>query len=109
MTPGVRPLIAGNWKMHGTLREAAAQLGSWRVGGTILYVTLEPCAMCAGAIAHARIARLYYGAADAKGGAVEHGPRFFAQPTCHHRPEVYSGIGGAQAGELLRNFFRDRR
>lgn len=65
--------------------------------------------MCAGAIAHARIARLYYGAADPKGGAVEHGPRFFGQPTCHHRPEIYSGIGEEEGGALLRDFFKERR
>jgi len=91
------------------IREAARHLGRDRLEDCDLWVTLEPCAMCAGAIAHARIARLYYGASDPKGGAVEHGPRFFAQPTCHHRPEVYSGIGEAQAGELLRAFFRERR
>jgi tRNA(adenine34) deaminase len=91
------------------IREAARLLGRERLEDCDLWVTLEPCAMCAGAIAHARIARLYYGAADAKGGAVEHGPRYFTQPTCHHRPEVYSGIGEAEAGELLRRFFRDRR
>lgn len=91
------------------IREAAAKLGRERLEDCDLWVTLEPCAMCAGAIAHARIARLYYGAADPKGGAVEHGPRFFAQPTCHHRPEIYSGIGEGEAGELLREFFAARR
>ncbi|MBO9622261.1 MAG: nucleoside deaminase [Sphingomonas sp.] len=91
------------------IREGARLLGRERLEDCDLWVTLEPCAMCAGAIAHARIARLYYGASDPKGGAVEHGPRFFAQPTCHHRPEVYPGIGEAEAGELLRGFFRDRR
>ena len=91
------------------LRETARLLGRDRLEDCDLWVTLEPCAMCAGAIAHARIARLYYGASDPKGGAVEHGPRFFAQPTCHHRPEIYSGIGEAEAGALLRDFFRDRR
>jgi tRNA(adenine34) deaminase len=91
------------------IRAAARQLGRDRLEECDLWVTLEPCAMCAGAIAHARIARLYYGAADPKGGAVEHGPRFFAQPTCHHHPEVYSGIGEAEAGDLLRTFFRERR
>jgi tRNA(adenine34) deaminase len=91
------------------IRGAARALGRDRLEDCDLWVTLEPCAMCAGAIAHARIARLYYGAPDPKGGAVENGPRFFAQPTCHHRPEVYPGIGEEEAGELLRNFFRERR
>lgn len=91
------------------IREAARLLGSDRLEDCDLWVTLEPCAMCAGAIAHARIARLYYGAADPKGGAVEHGPRFFGQPTCHHRPDIYSGIGEEEAGGLLRDFFRERR
>ena len=91
------------------IREAAAKLGRERLEDCDLYVTLEPCAMCAGAIAHARIRRLYYGAADPKGGAVEHGPRLFAQPTCHHRPEVYAGIGEGEAAGLLRAFFKARR
>ncbi|MEH3157653.1 MAG: nucleoside deaminase [Sphingomonas taxi] len=91
------------------IREAAARLGRDRLEDAELWVTLEPCAMCAGAIAHARIARLYYGASDPKGGAVEHGPRLFAQPTVHHRPEVYGGIGEAEAAGLLRDFFRARR
>lgn len=91
------------------IRAAAAALGSDRLEGCDLFVTLEPCAMCAGAIAHARIARLYYGAGDPKGGAVEHGPRFFAQPTCHHRPEVYGGILEGEAADLLRTFFSARR
>ena len=91
------------------IREGAALLGRERLEDCDLWVTLEPCAMCAGAIAHARIARLYYGAPDPKGGAVEHGPRFFAQPTCHHRPEVYPGVGEREAAELLRGFFRERR
>ena len=91
------------------IRAAAATLGRDRLEDCDLWVTLEPCAMCAGAIAHARIARLYYAASDAKGGAVEHGPRFFAQPTCHHRPEVYAGIGEGEAARLLRDFFVDRR
>ncbi|MEG3089152.1 nucleoside deaminase [Sphingomonas sp. PB4P5] len=91
------------------IRAAAATLGSDRLEDCDLWVTLEPCAMCAGAIAHARIARLYYGAEDAKGGAVAHGARFFTQPTCHHRPEVYSGIGEDEAGALLRAFFAARR
>jgi tRNA(adenine34) deaminase len=80
-----------------------------RLEGCELWVTLEPCAMCAGAIAHARIGKLYYGASDAKGGAVEHGARVFEQPQCLHRPEVYAGIGEAQAAELLQGFFRQRR
>jgi tRNA(adenine34) deaminase len=91
------------------IREAAAALGRDRLEDCDLWVTLEPCAMCAGAIAHARIARVYYGAPDPKGGAVEHGPRFFAQPTCHHRPEVYGGIGERESAELLRQFFVERR
>ena len=91
------------------IREAARLLARERREDCDLWVTLEPCAMCAGAIAHARIARLYYGAADPKGGAVEHGARLFAQPTCHHRPEVYGGIGEAAAGALLRAFFAGRR
>lgn len=91
------------------IRRAAEALGQEKLEGCELWVTLEPCAMCAGAIAHARIARLYYGAADPKGGAVEHGARIFAQPQCLHRPEVYSGIGEAEAAGLLRDFFRARR
>jgi len=91
------------------LRAAAAALGSERLEGCELWVTLEPCAMCAGAIAHARIARLYYGAADAKGGAVEQGARVFDQPQCLHRPEVYSGMGAEEAAGLLRTFFAERR
>lgn len=91
------------------IRAAAEALGRDRLEDCDLWVTLEPCAMCAGAIAHARIARLYYGAPDPKGGAVEHGPRFFAQPTCHHRPEVYAGIGEGEAAALLRDFFAARR
>lgn len=91
------------------IRAAAQALGGDRLSDCELWVTLEPCAMCAGAIAHARIARLYYGAPDPKGGAVEHGPRFFAQPTCHHRPDVYSGIGEGEAAGLLRDFFQQRR
>lgn len=91
------------------IREAAAALGRERLEDCDLWVTLEPCAMCAGAIAHARIARLYYAAPDAKGGAIEHGPRIFAQPTIHHRPEIYAGIGEAEAADLLRRFFADRR
>jgi tRNA(adenine34) deaminase len=91
------------------LRRAAAALGSERLEGCELWVTLEPCAMCAGAIAHARIARLYYGASDPKGGAVEHGARVFKQPQCLHRPEVYVGIGEEPAAALLHEFFAARR
>jgi len=91
------------------IREAAHKLGRDRLEDCDLWVTLEPCAMCAGAISHARIGRLYYAAADPKGGAVEHGPRFFGQPTCHHRPEIYSGIGEVEAANMLREFFRERR
>ena len=91
------------------LRMAAAALGTPRLDGCDLWVTLEPCAMCAGAIAIARIARLYFGAPDPKGGAVLNGPRLFGQPTCHHAPEIYSGIGEGEAGELLRRFFAERR
>jgi tRNA(adenine34) deaminase len=91
------------------MREAAAALGTDRLVGCDLWVTLEPCAMCAGAMAHARIARLYYGASDPKGGAVENGPKLFEQPTVHHRPEVYGGICGDEAGEMLRAFFAGRR
>jgi len=91
------------------IRAAGIKLGSQRLGECDLWVSLEPCAMCAGAISHARIRRLYYAADDPKGGAVDHGPRFFSQPTCHHRPEVYGGIGGAEAGVMLRNFFAARR
>lgn len=91
------------------IRMAAEVLGEERLIGCDLYVTLEPCAMCAGAIAHARIARLYYAASDPKGGAVEHGARVFDQPQCLHHPEVYCGMGEAEAAELLRGFFRERR
>lgn len=91
------------------IRAAAAALGSERLEDCDLYVTLEPCAMCAGAIAFARIRRLYYGAADPKGGAVDNGVKFFASPTCHHRPEVYGGIDERHAGALLRAFFKERR
>ncbi|HYG30355.1 MAG TPA: nucleoside deaminase [Allosphingosinicella sp.] len=91
------------------MRAAAAALGVPRLDGCDLWVTLEPCAMCAGAVALARIGRLYFAAPDPKAGAVLHGPRLFAQPTCHHAPEIYGGIGESEAGELLRAFFRDRR
>jgi len=91
------------------IRQAAAALGDDRLTDCDLYVTLEPCAMCAGAISHARIARLYYAASDPKGGAVEHGARVFEQAQCLHAPEVYSGMGESEAAELLRGFFRERR
>jgi tRNA(adenine34) deaminase len=91
------------------IRQACAELGSERLADCDLYVTLEPCAMCAAAISLARIKRLYFGAADPKGGAVEHGPRFFQQPTCHHAPEVIGGIGEARASALLKAFFAARR
>lgn len=91
------------------IRRAAQVLGKDRLDGCELWVTLEPCAMCAGAIAHARIARLYYGASDAKGGAVEQGARVFDQPQCLHRPEIYAGMGEEEAVEILRVFFRQRR
>jgi tRNA(adenine34) deaminase len=91
------------------IRQAAQALGSERLTDCDLYVTLEPCTMCAGAISFARIRRLYYGAADPKGGAVDNGVRFFASPTCHHRPEVYAGIGESEASALLKDFFAARR
>lgn len=91
------------------IRAAAQTLGNERLDGCELWVTLEPCAMCAGAIVHARIAKVYYAAPDPKGGAVEHGARVFEQEQCLHRPEVYSGMGEAEAAKLLRGFFRDRR
>jgi tRNA(adenine34) deaminase len=91
------------------IRAAGAKLGSERLEDCDLYVTLEPCAMCAGAIAFARIRRLYYGAADPKGGAVDNGVKFFASPTCHHRPEVYGGMAEAEASVLLKDFFKERR
>ncbi len=91
------------------IRAACAALGNERLTGCDLYVTLEPCAMCAAAISFARIRRLYFGADDPKGGAVEHGPRFFGQATCHHAPEVYGGIGEVRARALLKDFFRARR
>jgi tRNA(adenine34) deaminase len=91
------------------IRQAAAALGSERLVDCDLYVTLEPCAMCAAAISFARIRRLYYGAADPKGGAVENGVRYFGSATCFHRPEVYGGIGETEASELLKDFFRARR
>jgi len=91
------------------IRVAAAKLGSARLVDCDLHVTLEPCPMCAQAISFARLRRVYYGASDPKGGGVEHGPRIFTQPTCHHRPEVYPGIAEQEAGELLRAFFKARR
>ena len=91
------------------IRAAAAALGQERLEGCDLWVTLEPCAMCAGAIAHARIARVYYAASDPKGGAVEHGARVFDHPQCLHRPEVYSGMGEDVAAEMLRGFFKAKR
>jgi tRNA(adenine34) deaminase len=91
------------------IRAATIALGSERLADCDLYVTLEPCTMCAAAMSLARIRRLYYGAADPKGGGVESGVRFFASPTCHHRPDVYGGIGEAEASALLKDFFRERR
>ena len=109
---GNRPLRDRDPTAHAemlAIRAAATALGSERLTDCDLYVTLEPCAMCAAAISFARIRRLYYGAADPKGGAVESGVRFFSAPTCHHRPEVYGGIGESEAGALLKGFFRARR
>jgi len=91
------------------IRAAAAKIRSERLVNCDLYVTLEPCAMCAGAASFARLRRIYFGAPDPKGGAVENGPRFFSQPTCHHAPEVYGGIAERQAAEVLRAFFQDKR
>jgi tRNA(Arg) A34 adenosine deaminase TadA len=91
------------------LRAAARKVDNYRLTGLALYVTLEPCAMCAGAISHARIGRLVYGASDPKGGAIEHGPRFFEQPTCHWRPAVEGGVLAEESAALLRGFFRARR
>ena len=91
------------------LRAAAKALGNYRLSGLDLFVTLEPCAMCAGAISHARIGRLVFGAEDVKGGAVVHGPRFFEQPTCHWRPEVEGGVLGEESATILKEFFRARR
>ena len=91
------------------LRQAAAAVGNYRLTGMTLYVTLEPCAMCAGAVSHARIGRVVFGAEDAKGGAVVNGPRFFDQPTCHWRPAVEGGLLADESAELLRGFFRARR
>jgi tRNA(Arg) A34 adenosine deaminase TadA len=91
------------------IRQAAARLGSERLTACDLWVTLEPCAMCAGAISFARLRRLYYGAADPKGGAVDNGPRFFSAPTCHHAPDVYDGLSAGEAAALLKDFFAERR
>ena len=91
------------------IRAACAALGNERLIGCDLYVTLEPCAMCAAAISFARIRRVYFAASDPKGGAVEHGARFYSQPTCHHAPEVYGGLRESEAAELLRSFFAARR
>jgi tRNA(Arg) A34 adenosine deaminase TadA len=91
------------------IRAAAKAIGSQRLAGADIYVTLEPCAMCAAAISFARLRRLYFGAPDGKGGAVENGPRFFTQPTCHHAPEVYGGIAGSESAALLKAFFQARR
>jgi len=91
------------------IREACRVLGSTRLTGCSLHVTLEPCAMCAAAISHARLRRLYFAASDEKMGAVHHGPRFFSQPTCHHAPEIYDGLGADEAARLLREFFAARR
>jgi tRNA(adenine34) deaminase len=91
------------------IREAASRLGSERLTDCDLYVTLEPCAMCAAAMSFARIRRLYFGAADPKGGAVEHGVRLFSSPTCHHRPDVYGGIGATECAALMKEFFQARR
>ena len=114
-----RPARAGNRTMRDSdptahaelvaIRQAATALGSGRLTECDLYVTLEPCAMCAGAVAFARIRRLYFGAYDPKGGAVENGVRFFSSPSCHHRPEIYGGIGEREASVLLKHFFAARR
>jgi tRNA(Arg) A34 adenosine deaminase TadA len=109
---GNRVEAAGDPTQHAELiviQDALKRVGQKRLTACDLYVTLEPCAMCAAAIAHARIRRLYFGAYDPKGGAVEHGPRIFQQPTTLHRPEVYGGIEEGRAGELLKEFFRARR
>lgn len=91
------------------LREGAHKTENYRLGGMSLYVTLEPCTMCAGAISNARIARVVYGASDPKGGAVESGVKFFDQTSCHHRPEVKGGVFASESSEMLKSFFRDRR
>jgi tRNA(adenine34) deaminase len=109
---GNRTLVDRDPSAHAemlAIRAACDALGSERLPGCDLYVTLEPCTMCAGAISFARIRRLYYGAPDPKGGAVDHGVRFFGAPTCHHAPEVYGGIREGEAADLLRDFFAARR
>jgi tRNA(adenine34) deaminase len=109
---GNRPIGAHDPTAHAeiaAMRQAAQRLGNYRLTGLTLVVTLEPCAMCAGAISHARIGRVVYGADDPKGGAVAHGPRFFEQPTCHWRPAVTGGVMAEPSAELLRGFFRARR
>ena len=109
---GNRTLAGKDATAHAELlaiRQASAALGTERLVDCDLYVTLEPCAMCAAAMSHARIRRLYYGAADAKGGAVDNGVRFFTQPTCHHRPDVYGGISESESSGLLKDFFQARR
>lgn len=111
-TAGNRTLTDRDPTAHAELlaiREAARRLGSERLTDCDLYVTLEPCTMCAGAISFARIRRLYYGTPDPKGGAVDSGVRFFASPTCHHRPDVYPSVGESAAAALLRDFFKARR
>ena len=107
-----RPISLSDPTAHAeilALRAAAKAIGNYRLSGLELFVTLEPCAMCAGAISHARIGRLVYGAEDEKGGAVVHGPRFFDQPTCHWRPTVTGGVLAAESAVLLRGFFKTRR
>ena len=106
------PIVRSDPTAHAeiiALREAAGRLGNYRLTGLELFVTLEPCAMCAGAISHARIGRLVFGAEDPKGGAVIHGPRFFDQPTCHWRPKVEGGVLAEESSALLKGFFRVRR
>ena len=111
-TAGNRTIIDNDPTAHAeilAIRQAAGKLGSQRLSDCDLYVTLEPCTMCAGAISFARIRRLYFGAADPKGGGVDSGVRFFASETCHHRPEVYSAVGESQSVAMLQEFFRARR
>jgi tRNA(adenine34) deaminase len=109
---GNRPIDQSDPTAHAeivALREAAASLGNYRLPGCTLYATLEPCAMCAGAISHARIARVVYGASDPKGGGVEHGAHVFDQPTCHWKPAVTKGVQAEESAKLLREFFKARR
>lgn len=109
---GNAPVAGGDPTAHAeilAMREACRKIGNYRLPGATLYVTLEPCAMCAGAISHARIARLVVGADDVKGGAVFHGPQFFQQPTCHWRPQIERGPYAEESAALLRSFFRARR